>query len=87
MEKIIDTLSVQPLANNNWPPIKIGQSVVVMVGKPNYGWSQEALNARKEPGTYSGKVIAYHDSHGLCYDIEFPDGTISSYDPHEVKAV
>ncbi len=48
-------------------------------------WTKEALAARK--WNVQGKVIAYHDSHGLCYDVEHKDGTVGSYDPSELELV
>jgi hypothetical protein len=32
-----------------------------------------------------GVIIASHDSHGLCYEVEHEDGTIGAYTPREIK--
>jgi len=33
-----------------------------------------------------GYIIASHDSHGLCYDIQFSTG-IATYDPDELEII
>ena len=41
------------------------------------------VRATRKDGT--GKVIAVHDSHGLCYDVKLDDGTTSSYEPSALR--
>lgn len=64
-----------------------GSPVSVVINPDNISedWSQEALRTRKPAGVHRGTVVCHHDSHGLCYEVQFPDGSISCYDPHEVS--
>ena len=66
--------------------IHIGTKVLVTVTKNvSKDWNKDALVLRKPQGQYQGVVVKQHDSHGLCYEVQFEDGTISCYDPHEVE--
>jgi hypothetical protein len=46
-------------------------------------WTEEGKAKRK--WGVQGIVIAHHDSHGLCYDVEHRDGSIGCYDPSELE--
>lgn len=48
-------------------------------------WSSEALKNRK--WGVEGEVVSHHDSHGLCYEVRHPDGTIGCYDPTELEVL
>jgi len=34
-----------------------------------------------------GEVMDHHDSHGLCYEVKHPDGSIGVYDPTEIEEI
>jgi hypothetical protein len=48
-------------------------------------WSEEAKKTRRHEE--SGVVIGYHDSHGLCFDVQHSDGVKSCYELHELIVV
>ena len=70
-----------------WPPICPG--TVVATTKPDWDerdeWTDEGW-AKRQWGV-RGVVITHHDSHGLCYDVRHPDGTIGCYNPSELMVV
>ena len=45
----------------------------------------DPILARRSGAT--GRVIAVHDSHGLCYDVQHEDGTVGCYEPHELAVI
>lgn len=69
------------------PPISVG--TMVLTTQPNQplnkGWTRAALASRQ--WGVKGEIVAYHDSHGLSYEVRHPDGTIGHYDPTELKKV
>ena len=69
------------------PPISVGATVVTT--KANVAlqkeWTKEAWASRQWGVT--GKIVTYHDSHGLSYEVRHPDGTIGHYDPSELQTV
>jgi len=73
--------------NKKWPPIDPGTAV--MTTQPNLEkreeWTDEGW-ARRKWGV-RGTIITHHDSHGLCYDVQHPDGTVGCYDPSELEVV
>jgi hypothetical protein len=68
-----------------WPPISPGTTV--MTTKPNLQkrnqWTDEGWAGRQ--WGVQGSVITHHDSHGLCYEVRHPDGTVGCYDPSELQ--
>ena len=73
------------LESIKWPPIDVGTEVVTT--NPNAedqaGWTEEALRSRK--WGEAGIVAAFHDSHGLGYEVRHAsDGSIGHYDPTEL---
>jgi len=34
-----------------------------------------------------GKVIKHHNSHGLCYEVEFDNGNIAAFETEELKVI
>jgi hypothetical protein len=43
------------------------------------------VNALREKGHLKkGEVVAYSNSHGICYTVNFDDGTWGIYDPEEL---
>ncbi len=61
---------------NKW----IGRPVrTVILGDRDF--TKEA-RARRRWG--EGTIVAYHDSHGLCFDVLHGDGVVASYDPDEI---
>ena len=49
------------------------------------GWTREAA-ASRQWGVF-GKIHTHHDSHGLSYEVEHPDGSIGHYDPSELEVL
>ncbi len=70
-----------------WPPIDPGTAV--RTTQPNMAmrdeWTPEGW-AKRQWGVQGG-VITHHDSHGLCYEVRHPDGTVGCYDPTELVVV
>lgn len=70
-----------------YPPISPG--TVVKTTQPNLEmrneWTDEGW-ARRRWGV-RGTVITRHDSHGLCYGVRHPGGTVGCYDPSELEVV
>ncbi len=67
-----------------WPPISLGTQV--RTTEPNeslQGWTHEAWESRQ--WGVEGKIIKYHDAHGLSYEVQHPDGTVGHYDPSELE--
>lgn len=48
-------------------------------------WAPNVWNERQ--WGVEGVVIDHHDSHGLCYEVRHPDGSIGAYDPSEIEMV
>jgi hypothetical protein len=48
-------------------------------------WSSEAKTSRK--WGVEGSILVCHDSHGLCYEVRHPDGSVGYYDPTELELV
>lgn len=49
-------------------------------------WTESAKRNRKSGAT--GVVVAYHDSHGLCYDVKHDeDKLVGCYDPWEIEVL
>jgi hypothetical protein len=46
-------------------------------------YTPEGNEARLKFAGQIGNIIAEHNSHGLCYDVQFSDGGIATYDPDE----
>ncbi len=70
----------------SYPPIKNGTRVKTTLrrsGKNDYTAEAIALRALYDGST--GVVREYHDSHGLCYGVEFEDGVVAFYDPEELE--
>lgn len=68
-----------------YPPILSGTRV--RTTKANLAlrkeWTKEAWESRQ--WGVRGKVRTHHDSHGLSYEVEHPDGSIGHYDPSEIE--
>lgn len=48
-------------------------------------WTEKARSRRR--WGVRGTVIACHNSHGLCYDVEHSDGTVGCYNPTELEVL
>lgn len=66
-------------------PIKTGTLVETTYANVGIGWTPEALISRQ--WEVKGTVVKHHNSHGLCYEVKHPDGSIGYYDPSEIKIV
>lgn len=70
-----------------WPPID--PETVVKTTEPNMEmrkeWTDEGWASRQ--WGVEGTIITHHDSHGLCYEVKHPDGTIGYYDPSELETI
>lgn len=74
------------MTTRKWPPISHGTSVRTTQENPAItNWRPEALASRQ--WGVIGEVANHHDSHGLCYEVKHPDGTIGFYDPTELEVV
>lgn len=68
--------------------IKLGSSVRVShQSNRDRGYIEAARGGRKRGDTLTGVTIAEHDSHGLCYEVEFPSGAVITYDREELEVV
>ncbi len=70
-----------------WPPIKLGTRVRTTEANKRLRkeWTEEGWNSRQ--WGVKGTICAYHDSHGLSYEVKHPDGSIGHYDPSEIKVM
>ena len=50
------------------------------------GYNMEVREVRRQYNGLTGVAIAEHDSHGLCYEVEFPNGIVVTYDREELEA-
>lgn len=46
---------------------------------------EDACKVRRSSNGWVGTIVAQHDSHGLCYDVEFPGGMKATFEPAELK--
>jgi hypothetical protein len=74
------------MTKKKWPPIPVGARVKTLKENINVSdWTSEALASRQ--WGVVGRVVTYHDSHGLSYEVRHPDGTIGHYDPTEIEMI
>jgi hypothetical protein len=72
--------------NKIHPPIKSGTCVRATVRRSGKGdYTDEAIAARTSCDGSIGAVRQHHDSHGLCYGVEFADGVVAFFDPEELE--
>lgn len=70
------------------PPIKNGTRVKATVRREGKGdYSDAAIGMRNFCDGRIGVVLKHHDSHGLCYGVEFEKGTLAFYDPEELEVL
>ena len=68
--------------------IKLGSSVRIShQSDRDRGYIEAARGGRKLGDTLTDVAIAEHDSHGLCYEVEFPNGAVITYDCEELEVV
>jgi len=71
---------------NDYPPIKNGTKVRttsdLSLGNIEAGYTEET-KLKRIPNKI-GFVVGYHDSHGLCYDVQHEDKSVGTYEPYEV---
>lgn len=71
---------------DSWPTISTGTLVRTVKENPFVtGWTSEA-RATRQWGV-RGRIVTYHDSHGLSYEVKHSDGSIGHYDPTEIEAI
>lgn len=77
----------QDQSTKNWPPISRGTRVKTTQANLDLRgeWTEEVWNGRQWGIT--GIVTEHHDSHGLCYVVQHPDGTVGAYDPSELEVI
>ena len=70
-----------------YPPITRGTSVKTTEANlsKRVEWTDEGWEKRQ--WQVIGMVGLHHDSHGLCYEVTHPDGTVASYDPTEIEVL
>ncbi len=75
------------MTKEKYPPISPGTKVRTTQENPSSinQWTNEG-RAKKKWGI-RGNVLAHHDSHGLCYDVQHEDGTKGCYDPAELAVI
>ena len=74
------------MTTEKYPPISAGTLVkTTSPTTPNSEWTFEARANRK--WGVQGRILTHHDSHGLCYEVKHPDGTVGAYDPSELEVV
>ena len=56
--------------------------LTVQMRRPSSDWTEEALASRQWGVT--GKVVGFHDSHGLTYEVRHRDKSIGHYEPREL---
>jgi hypothetical protein len=72
----------------SYPPIKSGTRVKATVRRTGKGdYTAEAIAARTLYDGKIGLVREHHDSHGLCYGVEFEDGGVAFFDPEELETL
>lgn len=70
----------------SYPPIKSGTRVKATVQRRGAGdYSGAAIAVRALHDGQIGVVREHHDSHGLCYGVEFEGGDIAFFDPEELE--
>lgn len=75
------------MTDKKWPPLCPG--TIVKTTQPNLAMREEWTDqgwAQRKWGII-GPIITYHDSHGLYYEVQHPDGTIGCYDPSEIEVI
>jgi hypothetical protein len=72
----------------SYPPIKNGTRVKATVRRSSEdeqrNYLPSAIVARARHNGQTGVVREHHDSHGLCYGVQFDDGG-AFYDPNELE--
>jgi hypothetical protein len=64
--------------------LTLGTVVRILGDAGSDGWTEEARRARARRQHTYGLVSEHHDSHGLCYDVIFADGSTASFEPEEL---
>ena len=68
------------------PPIKNGTRVKATVRRSDKGdYSEASIAVRALHDGQVGVVCKHHDSHGLCYGVEFEGGAVAFFDPEELE--
>jgi hypothetical protein len=74
------------MTTEKWPPISPGTSVKTTRENPAVNDWLPGVTELRQWGVL-GKVTMHHDSHGLYYGVEHPDGSIGCYDPSELEVI
>jgi len=71
----------------SYPPITNGTRVKATVRRSGKGdYNEEAIEERTLHNSKIGIVYKHSDSHGLCYGVQFDDGT-AWFDPEELEVL
>lgn len=65
-------------------PFKIGQVVMAVIDSRSTDWPDN-FAARRRPLGVLGTVVAIHDAHGLCYDVQTVDQGVHCYEHAELS--
>lgn len=69
-----------------YPTRPIGSKVLtVETNCTSDDWTAPALEKRKF--NVAGKIVGYHDSHGIIYEVRHTDGSVGCYDPWELDTI
>lgn len=69
----------------SYPPIKNGTRVRAIPRQANDRlYKGEAIRARDTHAGEIGVVCEHHDSHGLCYGVNF-EGVVAFFEPEELE--
>ncbi len=72
-------------SKSNSVRFEVGDRVEVWNTKDDHQYDPSAIPARRANKGKTGEVKAVHDSHGLCYDLRFSDGSTATYSDTEVR--
>lgn len=75
------------MRTRKWPPLDQGTQVLTSRENPSLRDEWTAETRSKRQWGVGGYILKHHDSHGLCYEVNHPDGTVGTYDPSEFGVV
>ena len=55
--------------------------------KPLHNDTYTEETQAKRKWDVNGTIVAHHNSHGLCYDVQHEDGSVGSYDEDEIQVL
>jgi hypothetical protein len=80
----METVQQTNLTKAKHPSYLVGKMVkTTKTGTLRTDWADGVWEKRQ--WGVNGRIVARHDSHGICYDVKHEDGSIGSYDPSELE--